>query len=150
MAHKKQRTNAELAFDQYESTLEWIDRWRQETALRFYNDQKDYWRHAKEVAFSLYQGIRPLLGELPALNDLLDRSRAGEFPPYRFEGGDAGFPCVGVLKYRDGEYPVYDDEYGMNRFVVVDGHSVQVESSYGETDWYFELDKIIDRIYDYD
>ena len=149
MAEEKQWTNAELAFDHYQSILEWIDRRQQPETLEFYDkDRKEYWHHAKEVAFMMYQNLRHLLGDTPRLHDLIDKENAKDVPPYKFKDGVGEFPCVGVLKYRDREYPVYDDAYGMSWFVVVDDRSIEVDSFGGETDWYFELDRIIDRIYD--
>lgn len=144
-----QKQMQEDAFRIYQQNLEWIDRRLDPQTAEFYGETPETWKHAKEVAFSMYQDLRCLLGPTPRLSGHLNREKCEGIPPYTFEGNPTEFPCVGVLEYRGHEYPVYNDDYGMSWFAVVDGRSIQVDSFGGETDWYFELDRIIDRIYDY-
>lgn len=138
--------DSEKAFQHYQSILSWIDRRRDPKTAEFYGEDPSEWKHAKEVAFKLYQDLRHLLGPRPTLLSCMGTEKAKGIPPYRFADSPAEFPCVGVLEYRGMEFPVYDDDCGMNMFVVVDGHSVQVDSFGGETDWYYEIDRIIDRV----
>ena len=132
-------------FNKYQRTLEWIERRRKPDTLEFYEETAEAWAHAKEVAFTMFEDLR-LYFETPSLRTCMDRERASEFPPYKPEGSDNAFPCIGVLKYREREYPVYNDDYGMSYFIVVNGYPLQVDSFGGETDWYYELDRIIDEI----
>ena len=130
----------ETLFDHYQRSLSWIkSRMRPEVA-----EATD---EAKMALFHLYQDLRRECEDpLPSLASCMSRDGALSYPPYRFEGQEHAFPCVGILKYRGREYPVYDDDYGMDFFIVVDGKSIEVDSFAGETDWYYELDYIIDEI----
>lgn len=132
----------------YKSTLKWIDRRRDRETAEFYKETPESWKHAKEVAFNVYQNVRRYCDEpLPSLyrEHKVDHGRKEVFGPYKGESGSE-FPCLGSFKYRDLEFPVYDDVYGMSMFTVYDGHIVQVDSFGGETDWYYELDRLIDKI----
>lgn len=132
----------------YKSTLKWIDRRRDPETAEFYKETPESWKHAKEVAFNVYQNARRYCDEpLPSLyrEHKVDHGRKEAFGPYKGESGSE-FPCLGSFKYRDLEFPVYDDVYGMSMFTVYDGHIVQVDSFGGETDWYYELDRLIDKI----
>lgn len=142
----KEMGKEEKAFLDYQDTLDWIDRRQEPKTAEFYNESPEVWKKAKLAVFVLYQRLRDLFGELPTLGKCLNRDKKEGIPPYKFEDGDTEFPCVGVLGYRGMEFPVYDDDYGMDMFIVVDGRCLQVDSFGGETDWYFELDRIIDKI----
>lgn len=137
----------QAAFQRYQGRLDWINRRMDPGVLEFYGERIEDWKHAKEVAFLLYQDFRCLFGFIPSLDECLNREKKAGIPPYKFEGNDTEFPCEGVLEYRDMEFPVYYDDYGMSLFAVVNGVSVQIDSLGGETDWYYEFDKILDRIY---
>ena len=138
----------EKAFQYYQSILEWIDRRRDPKTAEFYGEDPNEWKHAKEAVFMLYQDLRLLFGPTPSLLTHLNKEKAEGIPPYRFADSPVEFPCVGVLEYRGMEFPVYDDDYGMSTFAVIDGRSIQVDSFGGETDWYFEIDRILDRVYE--
>lgn len=132
----------------YKSTLEWIDRRRDPETAEFYKEIPEAWKHAKEVAFHVYQHARCYCQEpLPSLyrDHEIDHDRKEAFAPYKGEN-DSEFPCLGSFTYRNLEFPVYDDDYGMSMFTVYDGHIIQVDSFGGETDWYYELDRLIDKI----
>jgi len=135
----------EKLFDEYQRTLEWIERRRKPETLEFYKETEEAWKHAKEIAFHMFENLR-LCFETPTLRTCMDRSRASEFPPYRMKDSKNDFRCIGVLNYRGREYPVYDDDYGMSCFIVVNDWPLEVDSFGGETDWYYELDRIIDEI----
>ena len=132
-------------FDVYQRKLEWIDRRLKPDTLEFYGESAEAWKHAKEIAFSMYQDLRGYLsGEYPSLWKMVDREAADDVPPYVIDGTE--FKCLGVLAYRDRKFPVYDDGYGMAAFIVCDGRRIQVDSFGGEGDWYYMVDKMIDRI----
>lgn len=132
----------------YQRTLEWIDRRCKPDTAEFHGETPEAWRHAKEVAFHMYQDMRHFCPEgMPSLykDCPIDSSREGAFGPLKDESGEE-YPCCGSFKYRDLEFPVYRDDYGMSMFTIYEGHGVQVDSFGGETDWYYELDRLIDKI----
>ena len=69
-----------------------------------------------------------------------------KYGPYELDN-DYKCAVVGVLRYRGLELPVYCDDYGMCDFIVYDGKTIEVDSFGGPTDWYYVLDKYIDKIY---
>lgn len=136
-------------FAVYQRMLEWIDRRKESDTAEFYKESPESWAHAKEVAFQMYQTLRHRCDDgTPSLykDCKIDESRKDAFPPYKHEGGTTEFPCVGTFRYRDMEFPVYNDDYGMSYFTVCDGHDLQIDSFGGEMDWYYVLDKYIDKI----
>lgn len=133
----------------YQRTLEWIDRRKEPDTADFYKESPETWKHAKEVAFDMYQSLRHWCEDgSPSLyrDCRIDESRKGAHKPYKFDKGEMEYPCVGAFTYRGIEFPVYNDDYGMSEFTVFEGHVIQIDSFGGETDWYYMLDKYIDRI----
>lgn len=134
-----------ILFDEYQRLLDWVDRRMDPKALAFYKETPESWRHVKEAVFMMYQNTRRLVGDVPSLHDLMTFEGKEKHPPHVIDGTE--FPCLGILRYRDMEFPVYNDDYGMSAFIVLDGRVVQVDSFGGETDWYYVLDGFIDRIW---
>jgi hypothetical protein len=136
-------------FDTYQSKLQWIDRRLTPDCLKIYEDTAESWKHAKEVAFSMYQELRLDCEDgIPSLHDCLiqDEEKVRNTPPYRFENGYE-CRCHGIIHYRDHDFPLYTDDYGMSEFIVFEGNEIQVSSIGGECDWYYPIDLILDKIY---
>lgn len=141
----------EVLFEEYQRNLEWINRRLQPSTLDFYHETADAWKHAKEVAFDMYQQLRKYtIGGIPKEADCIRylKNENKKYPDYVPDGAEQGFPCIGILKYRDREFPIYSDDYGMQDFVVVEGKHVTVDSFGGGYDWYYEIDRILDNISD--
>ena len=137
-------TEQEL-FELYQSKLEWINRRLQPDALEFFHETAETWKHAKEVVFDMYQHIRGLMNFYPNSEECFDYNNKikAAYKPYNDK-----FPCVGILKYRGNTYPIYNDDYGMQGFIVIDDYSITVDSFAGGTDWWYEIDRIIDKIFE--
>jgi hypothetical protein len=136
-------------FDTYQSKLHWIDRRLTPDCLKIYEDTAESWKHAKEVAFSMYQELRLDCEDgIPSLHDCLiqDEEKVRNTPPYKFENGYE-CRCHGIIHYRDHDFPLYIDDYGMSEFIVFEGNEIQVSSIGGECDWYYPIDLILDKIY---
>ena len=136
-------------FDAYQSKLQWIDRRLTPDCLKIYEDTAESWKHAKEVAFSIYQELRLDCEDgIPSLHDCLiqDEEKVRNTPPYKFENGYE-CRCHGIIHYRDHDFPLYIDDYGMSEFIVFEGNEIQVSSIGGECDWYYPIDLILDKIY---
>ena len=137
-------THEEL-FNFYQGKLDWINRRLKPDALEFFHETAETWRHAKEIAFDWYQEMRNYCEDgLPKLDECFDYSSKliAAYKPYNDR-----FPCIGILKYRGNTYPIYNDDYGMQDFIVIDGYTITVDSFGGGTDWWYEIDQIIDNIY---
>ena len=135
-------------FKIYQSKLQWIDRRLTPECLEIYEDTVESWKHAKEVAFSMYQELRLDCEDgIPLLKDCLSRNeeQIRDIPPYKFDNGYE-CPCCGILQYRGHDFPVYIDDYGMSDFIVFGGNEIQISSVGGECDWYYPIDLILDKI----
>ena len=135
-------------FDTYQSKLQWIDRRLTPDCLKIYEDTAECWKHAKEVAFSMYQELRLDCEDgIPSLHDCLiqDEEKVRNIPPYNFENGYE-CRCHGIIHYRGHDFPLYIDDYGMSEFIVFEGNDIQVSSIGGECDWYYPIDLILDKI----
>jgi len=146
---------ADDLFNTYKRTLEWIERRLKPDTLKFYGDEARDWKYAKDVAFSMYQSLRHYVdGGVPKFDESVfyDKSLVEGVEPYKIEYNVNGetriseFPAIGVLKYRGNEYVIYNDDYGMNSFIVLDGRTLQIDGLGGMTDWYYMIDLSIDRI----
>ena len=135
-------------FKIYQSKLQWIDRRLTPECLEIYADTAESWKHAKEIAFSMYQELRLDCEDgIPSLKDCLSRNeeQIRDIPPYKFDNGYE-CPCCGILQYRGHDFPVYIDDYGMSDFIVFGGNEIQISSLGGECDWYYPIDLILDKI----
>lgn len=130
---------------EYERQLEWIDRRTKEKTLEFYGEDASTWKHAKEIAFHMYENLRHLCDDGGGFPTSLDQPKR-RIAAYKH--GKNKFPCVGVVEYRREIIPVYSDDYGMRRFMVYQGHEITYDSIGGMTDWYFEVDRYKDKICD--
>ena len=131
-------------FRKYQNTLEWIDRRSKPDVARLYQEKPDCWKHAKEVAFTMYEDLRYYCEDgIPDRRDsfIYDERLVADVPPYEDK-----FPAIGILKYRDQQYTIYNDDYGMQDFIVIDDKTVTVDHFGGDVDWWYELDRIIDNI----
>jgi hypothetical protein len=137
-------TEKEL-FELYQSKLEWINRRLQPDTLEYFHETAETWKHAKEIAFDMYQHIRGLMNFYPDPRECFDYNNKikAAYKPYNDK-----FPCVGILKYRGNTYPIYNDDYGMQDFIVIDDYSITVDGFAGGTDWWYEIDRIIDKIFE--
>lgn len=136
-------------FEVYQSKLQWINRRLTPECLKIYEDTAESWKHAKEVAFSMYQELRLDCEDgVPSLHDCLiqDDAKANTIPPYKFNNGYECY-CRGIIHYREHDFPLYVDDYGMTTFIVFEGNEIQVSSIGGECDWYYPIDLILDKIY---
>ena len=133
-------------FNKYQNMLDWINRRLEPDSLKFYEESAESWKHAKEVAFTMYQDIRHYVeGGIPNDEECFDYSSKliAAYKPYKDQ-----FPCIGLLKYRDQTWPIYSDDYGCQDFIVIeDDYQIPVCNMAGCLDWYYELDRIIDKIY---
>ena len=127
----------ETLFNEYQRTLEWLERTsaKEDTGL------------AKYTAFSMYQSLRRSVENgCPSYKDIqYFKRKSRKYPPKVFDNGYE-CPCVGKIEYRGNTYPVYCDDYGCQDFIIVGDRHIQVNGMGGMTDWYFELDRIIDKI----
>ena len=132
-------------FNKYQNMLDWINRRLEPDSLEFYEESAETWKHAKEVAFDMYEELRyHVRGGIPEANKsfFYDKDLVESIPDYEDQ-----FPAIGILKYRDNEYTIYNDDYGMQSFIVVDGQQITVDSFGGGIDWWYMLDQIIDKIF---
>lgn len=133
----------------YKGRLEWVDRMTNPKTLEYTGESKDEWKHVKYTIFSMYQDLRCLLKDgIPDNQKCIKRFRtkSKKYKPYQNK-----YPCYGVLNYRDVEYPIYEDDNGMCSFIVVkdskdNDYQIQIDSCWGYTDWYYELDCVLDKI----
>lgn len=131
-------------FNEYQHILAWIDRRSKPDVARLYQEKPDYWKHAKEIAFTFYENLRYKCDDgIPDHRDsfIYDKALVKDIPPYEDK-----FPAIGILKYRGEQYTIYNDDYGMQYFIVIDDRSIAVDSFGGDVDWWYELDRIIDNI----
>ena len=139
-------------FNLYQNKLDWINRRLEPDTLEFYNETAEAWKHAKEIVFDWYQDMRYFCeGGYPG-RECFDYNTKiiSAYKPYEVtnkKGITTEFPCIGLLKYRGNTYPIYNDDYGMQDFIVIDGREITVDSFGGGIDWWYELDRIIDKIY---
>lgn len=149
-------THKEL-FEEYQDRLAWINRMCEPETLKFYKQTKENWDRAKWAVFFMYQNLRQYVeGGVPERDKcfVFDDDCAKNYPPIKYkdsevadsESGEYECPAVGELRYRGREFPIYMDDYGMQTFTIVDGHEIELESIAGTYDWYYELDKILDKI----
>ena len=129
-------------YDIYLTRLAYIERRMQDDVLEFYGEEKRDWKHAKEIAFQMYEALR-YEGEDPGYPTSVVKPDE-PIPPYKI--GDTEFPCIGVLKYRGEDIPVYNDDYGMRDFIVYQGREITHDSFGLSADWYYEVDRIKDKI----
>ena len=61
-------------------------------------------------------------------------SPMSEYPLVCKTEDNTKFPCIGLLKYRGQEFPIYNDDYGMSNFIVINKLPITVDSFGGETD----------------
>ena len=140
-------------FNLYQHKLDWINRRLEPKTLEFYNETAETWKHAKEIAFDWYQDMRYFCEDGYPGRECFDYNNKliAAYKPYEItndNGITTKFPCVGLLKYRGNTHPIYDDDYGMQTFIVLDGREITVDSFGGGIDWWYELDRIIDKIYE--
>ena len=137
----------EQLFNLYQNKLDWINRRLEPKTLEFYNETAEAWKHAKEIVFDWYQDMRYYVEDgIPDEKDCFDYSSKliAAYKPYKDQ-----FPCCGILTYRGQKWPIYTDDYGCQDFIVMeDDNQIPVCNMAGCLDWYYELDKIIDKIYD--
>ena len=137
----------EQLFNLYQNKLDWINRRLEPKTLEFYNETAEAWKHAKEIVFDWYQDMRYYVeGGIPKDEECFDYKNKliAAYKPYKDQ-----FPCIGLLKYRGQTWPIYGDDYGCQDFIVMeDDYQIPVCNMAGCLDWYYELDKIIDKIYD--
>ena len=134
-------------FSEYQDILERINRRMEPEVLEFHHDSIDNWKNAKYIAFRMFEQLRYYTeGGVPSLAECLTCEGLEDFPPMMY--GNYKCPVIGLLNYRDEVFPVYDDDYGQQLFIVVNGREINVDSPGGETDWYYEVDKVIDNIYE--
>lgn len=135
-------------FNEYQNKLDWINRRLEPDCLKFYDETAEAWKHAKYIAFSMYQQLRYYCEDgIPNYWECYgtDKRKTRHIKPYVFENGYS-CPCIAILSYRDNKYPVYNDDYGMSDFVVINDNCITVDSFGGGVDWWYELDRIIDKI----
>lgn len=137
-------------FNRYQETLAWIDRRCEEKVLKRHNETIDNWKHAKEVAFNIYQSVRQdVPNGVPSIckddNIIYDKDIVNKVPKLILEDGRE-FEVVSILKYRGLELPIYMDEVGASTFVVIGDTQIGVTGLGGEYDWYYMIDKILDKI----
>ena len=140
-------------FNIYQSKLDWINRRLEPDTLKFYDETAETWKHAKEIVFDWYQDMRYFCEDGYPGQECFDYNNKliAAYKPYEItndNGITTKFPCIGLLKYRGNIYPIYDDDYGMQTFIVLDGREITVDSFGGGIDWWYELDRIIDKIYE--
>ena len=125
----------------------------QPDSLSFYGETAESWDHAKDIVFGMYQDLRHYVpGGIPDRDKsfFYDSSLVADVEPHKESHEVDGkiitteFPAIGILKYRGEEYVIYNDDYGMQSFIVVDGKTITVESCAGEYDWYYALDSLLD------
>lgn len=135
-------------FDEYKHLLDWINRRTAPNALEFYGETKEQWSHAKQAIFFMFEHLRGYVENgYPNLENCLSYGGIENYPPYKIND-DYECPVVALLNYREETFPVYDDDAGQQNFIVVNGSEISVDGLGGSYDWYFEVDKVIDKIYD--
>ena len=132
-------------FNEYQDKLKWIDRRLTPDCLEFYKDTAESWKHAKEVAFQMYQRLRYLCEDGIPTQDCFKYSNDLGIKALTSDDG-IEYPCIGILSYRGHEFPIYNDDYGMSEFIVVNDYTVAVADFGGAPDWYYMVDKILDKI----
>ncbi len=96
-------------FNEYKQKLNWIDRRLQPDILKAFNDKAEYWKHAKEVAFGMYQHLRYFCDDGIPTNCIDYKTDVSNIPDYILD--ETSFKCIGILSYRDLQFPVYNDNH---------------------------------------
>lgn len=131
--------HAEL-FKIYQESLKQIERQRKEGL-----SSPERIKKLKREAFFLYEDKRYKCEDgIGAPTSVAHPNK--RIPPYEKDG--QSFPCLGVIEYRGEVLPVYYDDAGMSDFIVYQGRDIMHDSFGGETDWYYEVDRIKDKIDD--
>ena len=134
-------TKEEL-FEVYQTELNWISRRLEEPTLEFYKEFSDNWRHAKEVAFKMYQALRFYCTDEDVLSiDITSLNENEHVDDYD------QCPCIGYILYRGQRFYAYDDDPGQQIFIVVGDRTITFASfDCPLIDWWYEADKILDGI----
>ena len=132
-------------FREYQNKLDWINRRLEPDCLKFYQDTPESWKHAKEVAFQMYQQLRYFCEDGLPTQDCFIYASDLKIKPFKAED-KTKFPCIGLLKYRGQEFPIYNDDYSMSEFIVIDKMPITINCFGGSPDWYYMVDYLLDKI----
>lgn len=133
-------------FSEYQDTLDWIERMKSLKDVLHKQDVEYDWKMSKLVAFQMFQHLRHYIddGE-PKIEDCLTTDGVENYPPKIYDNGYE-CPVIALLHYRGETYPVYNDDYGQQDFIVIDDKDIPIQGLGGVYDWYNEIDYIIDDI----
>lgn len=121
-------------FDTYQDTLAFINR-RVSIGL---STQKEGC-FAKRCVFKMYQDLR----SYPEYDKDYSLILVGPDDVTEFNSTYDGVnPLSFILNYRGQRFPVYNDDYGQQDFIVFKEHEIR----FTYADWWYELDRLIDKI----
>ena len=78
-------------------------------------------------------------------------TKSDSIPPYVFKDSDVEYPCLGYLTFKGDIYPIYDDDYGAEIFIIyryydenndIKDYCIPVDHMGGMIDWWFELNRM--------
>ena len=119
----------EELFEIYQNALSWIGR------IKNYGSEMS----AKEAVFHMFDMLR-------AFSDfkIPERKKVSGSPKVGKDGQE--YPYVGFYEYRGVQLPAYSDDNGQSEFISYNGAEI-MSSHYGyTTDWYYIIDKMLDKI----
>lgn len=73
-----------------------------------------------------------------------------KIPPYVFKENNYVCNCFGYLTFKGDIYPIYNDDYGCEYFIIyryrdndeIKDYVIPIENPSGEIDWWFELNRM--------
>ena len=126
---------------EYENKLNYVKRMTTSDALSFYHKTKDYWDGYLKSSFDWFQQMKMLCEDF---NPKVRTATEKESTKYR--NADGCSSLNGILEYRGEIIPVYNDDYGQQKFAVYLGREIS-GGSYNfccEYDFCYEIDYLKD------
>ena len=120
--------------------------------IKSFPSQEQEWKRVKFAVFRMFQELRMSCDDAPKFEDCVhyDPKFADKYPPQEYFSEGTGetyvFPVIGELTYRGLTLPIYVDDYGCQNFITIDGEDIPIETMGGIWDWYYPIDKHIDKI----
>ena len=141
-------SDQEKIFKIYQSKLAWSRRMQQtkdttwQKRLEMTDDAWYFtWHQIRYAIFSMYEDLR----EFPDPAECIEHGPKFNTYDNILRVGDSEFCCVGMLSYRGIKFPIYYDEGGSEEFIRWEDEDGAEDISMG-MDWWYELDRFIDRI----
>lgn len=140
-------------FMEYQDKLDWANR-----MIKSFPSQEQEWKRVKFAVFLMFEELRACCDDAPECREHGERGAcvhygseyADKYPAKKSISEETGveyeFPVIGELTYRGLTLPIYDDDYGLQSFVTFDGEDIPILTIGGSFDWYYQIDKHLDKI----